>query len=120
KADAVKRWVADLGSEDFAEREAATKELSKLGDAVEPKLREAVKSDVPERRERAGKLLKAIERRDNPERLRALRAVEVLEYADTPAGRDVLKALAGGAPSARLTLDAKAALARLESFDPKP
>jgi hypothetical protein len=115
KAEAVKVWIAGLGSDDFATREAAEKELAKLGDAIESDLREAAKSDVPERRDRANKLLTLATRRDSPERLRGLRAVEVLEYADTPTGRDLLKALAGGAPSALLTRDAKSALTRLEA-----
>jgi hypothetical protein len=120
KAEAVKGWIADLGSADFATREAAEKELAKLGDVVEVELREAAKSDDPERRARAGRILKAATNRTSPERLRVLRAVEVLEYADTPTGREVLKALAAGAPTSLLTRDAKAALVRLEAFDPKP
>jgi hypothetical protein len=119
-AAVVKALVADLDADDFATREAAQKELAKLGEMVEPQLRDAAKSASPERRRRADELLIALSRRDNPGRLRALRAVEVLEHIDTPAGRDVLKSLAGGVPSARLTRDAKAALARLQAFDPKP
>jgi WD domain, G-beta repeat/WD40-like Beta Propeller Repeat len=117
---AVKAWVADLGSEDFLTREAAEKQLAKFGDLVEPSIRAACRSDMPEQRERACRLLKAVEAGNSPERLRYLRAIEVLEYADTPAGRIVLKTLAGGVPTAGLTLDAKAALARLEARDPKP
>jgi hypothetical protein len=119
-AEAVKAWIAALGSEQVAARDAAEKELAKLGDAIEPELRQAAKSAVFARSIRANQLLEAISSRDNPERLRILRAVEVLEYTDTPAGRKVLKTLAGGAPSAILTRDAKAALARLKAFDPKP
>jgi hypothetical protein len=119
-ASAVKRWVAELGSEDFATREAAEKELAELGDVIEPELRAAAKSDDNDRRAAAIRLLAAATRRNNPKRLRILRAVEVLEYADTPTGRDALKALAAGAPTSLLTRDAKAALVRLEAFDPKP
>jgi hypothetical protein len=120
KATAVNAWITDLAADDFATRETAQKELAKLIEMVEPELRGAAKSDSPERRQRANELLTALSRRDNPERLRGLRAVEVLEYIDTPASREVLKALACGAPAARLTADAKAALARLEAFERKP
>ena len=59
-------------------------------------------------------LVEKIER-DIPagDRLRALRTVAVLEYAGTPEARHVLVALAKGAPAARLTQEAKAALERL-------
>jgi hypothetical protein len=44
--------------------------------------------------------------------LRRLRAVEILEHTGTAAARDVLRALAGGAPEARLTQEARLALER--------
>ncbi len=52
------------------------------------------------------------EREPTGERLRAVRAVEALELAGTPAARRVLESLATGAPDARLTREAKAALGR--------
>lgn len=117
--DVVAAWVADLGSESFTKREAAEKRLTEAGDLAEAGVRAAIQSDSVERQIRAARVLKTIENA-NRERLRALRAVEVLEYLNTPMCRDVLKGLAAGAPGARLTLDARAALARLESSDPKP
>ena len=47
------------------------------------------------------------------EQLRALRAVEALEHAGTAKARSLLQDLARGAPEARLTREARAALARL-------
>jgi hypothetical protein len=47
------------------------------------------------------------------ERTQALRAVEVLERVGSREAREVLRALAGGAPDAELTQQATAALARL-------
>jgi hypothetical protein len=44
---------------------------------------------------------------------RAVRAVAVLERLGTPAARQLLEALSRGAPAARLTQEAKAALQRL-------
>jgi hypothetical protein len=48
-----------------------------------------------------------------PELLRGVRAVEVLERAGTPEARQLLAALAGGAPGALLTREAAASLQRL-------
>jgi hypothetical protein len=45
--------------------------------------------------------------------VRALRAIEVLEHAGTAETKDVLLALAGGAPQAAITREAKASLQRL-------
>jgi hypothetical protein len=47
-----------------------------------------------------------------PETLRMLRAVAVLEHAASPEAQAALQALAKGTPEARLTQEAKAALAR--------
>jgi hypothetical protein len=117
--DLVAAWVADLGSESFARREAAEKRLTEAGDLAEASLRAAAQSDSVERQIRAARVLKSIES-GTRDRVRALRVVEVLEYLNTPMCRDVLKGLAAGAPGARQTLDARSALARLESSDPKP
>jgi hypothetical protein len=54
-----------------------------------------------------------------PETLQAIRAVEVLEGIGTPDARQLLEALAEGAPEASLTLKAKAALGRLVQKLPK-
>lgn len=48
-----------------------------------------------------------------PDALRALRAVEVLEKASIPEARKVLEHLAAGAEGVLLTREAQAALARL-------
>jgi len=45
--------------------------------------------------------------------LRQLREIQVLEHIGTPEAQEVLKKLAQGAPEARLTQEAKAALDRL-------
>jgi len=49
----------------------------------------------------------------SPENLRTVRAVEVLERAGTAEARAVLKKLASGASGAVITVEARAALARL-------
>jgi len=47
------------------------------------------------------------------DRLRAIRAIEALEYAATPQARQLLAALAQGAAGARQTQDARASLDRV-------
>jgi hypothetical protein len=49
-----------------------------------------------------------------PEQLRVLRALEILEQIGSPDARQVLETVAGGAPGGRITEDAKACLKRLE------
>jgi hypothetical protein len=48
-----------------------------------------------------------------PEQLRLVRAVEALEMANTPEARQLLEALAKGAPGVLSTREAQAALERL-------
>lgn len=113
----LKRWIAELGSDQFAEREKAARELEKQEEAALHALRQALEArPALEIRRRLEQLLEKAERGEwtpSPERLRTRRALEVLERAGTPEARRVLETLAGGAPGAWLTLDAEAALGRL-------
>jgi RNA polymerase sigma factor (sigma-70 family) len=109
--------LGDLDSEQFAVRDKASQEIEKLGDLAEPALRKALdKSPPPEARRRLEQLLTQVEGGiPSGERLRGLRAVEVLEHIGTPEARELLKKLAEGAPEAHLTREAKAALERLRN-----
>jgi WD40 repeat protein len=109
------RLIADLDSGRFAVRERAARELEELGELAEPVLNKALAGKPsPEVRRRAAALLAKLGGPvRSPATLQALRAVEVLEHVGTPAAVVVLKALAQGAPAARLTQDANAALERL-------
>jgi hypothetical protein len=111
----VKKLVDGLDAPTFADREAASKELERLGSVVVPALavaaREAASAEV---RKRAGDLLGKLDRPTLAgEPLRQARAVEVLERIGTADSRKVLTSLAAGAPGAALTRDAAAALRRL-------
>jgi RNA polymerase sigma factor (sigma-70 family) len=111
---ALRSLLERLDSPRFAEREKATKELAALADAAEADLREAAASGSAEVRSRLGPVLAGLEpTKLTGERLRAARAVEALERIGTAEARKLLTALARGAPGARLTRDAKEALARL-------
>jgi WD40 repeat protein len=106
------RLVADLNSVKFRVRRAATRELEKLGEAAEPALRQGISGKVAlEGRQRLEKILQKLE--SSPERLRLLRALEVLEHIATREARQVIRKLAQGAPQAWRTRQAKAILARL-------
>jgi Tol biopolymer transport system component len=108
------KLIADLDNDDFATREKATEELAKMGPAVAPDLRKALEGlPSAEMRKRIKHLLDKLRGPiDSRETLRAIRSVEALEQVGTPEARRVLGELAKGAPGARLTTEAKAALAR--------
>jgi hypothetical protein len=110
----VGRLLADLDADAFAVREEATHELAGLGKGAESGLRRALaESSSAEVRKRARELLERLEREPPPaEWLLALRATETLEIIGSAEAREVLQALARGAPGARLTQEAKASLER--------
>jgi RNA polymerase sigma factor (sigma-70 family) len=104
--------LADLDSGAFAIREKAAAELEQRGDTVEPLLRQALAGKPSlEVRRRLEKLLANLNP-ESPNRLRMLRAVEVLEHAGGAEARRLLEELAGGAPEAWLTREARTSLER--------
>jgi WD40 repeat protein len=109
------RLLADLDDAAFETREAANRELTRLGERAEAALRRALANRPSlEMRRRIEDVLSKLEPTPpSSETLRMLRAIEVLEYVGTPAARRCLETLAKGAPDARQTRDAKAALQRL-------
>jgi hypothetical protein len=114
----VVRLIADLDSERFETRQKAMEELKQLGERAEPALLEALKDKLSlESRKRVEELLESVRALSaSPERLRELRAVEVLEHIGSREARRVLQTLAAGASPARLTREAKAALQRSAEF----
>jgi WD40 repeat protein len=110
--------VADLNSDQYALRQKAMVELEKLADLAVPALREQLaKKASLEMCKRIELLLAKINGpAADPEMLRALRAVEVLEAIGTPPARLVLETLAQGAPAHRVTQAAAEALKRQRSL----
>jgi WD40 repeat protein len=106
--------LTDLDSDAFGVREKATAELKKLGESAGPAMRKALEGKPSlEARRRLERLLHQLRRvSPAPNRVRELRALEVLERIDGAEVRQTLEALAGGMPEARLTQEAKAALRR--------
>jgi hypothetical protein len=111
---AIAQWITVLESEQFAIREKASEALERIGDVAQPALRtklaEKPSLEVSQRIERL--LSRIDEQQPDPQLLRALRAVEVLEYIGSPEAKKVLETLATGAEGARLTKEAKASLGR--------
>jgi WD40 repeat protein len=119
-AQRLRQLLADLGSDDFATREQATQVLANMEDGAETFLRSALHDKPsPEVHRRIEYLLEPL---DAPvltgPRLRALRAAAVLEYIGSPEARALLERLAGGAPGASRTRQAKASLERLARRNP--
>jgi hypothetical protein len=107
--------IEALDHDSFAVREKASEELSKLGVTIAPLLKEALqKNPSPEVRRRLEQLLE--NHSDLPgsgEPLRFWRALAVLEHAGTPEAKALLQTLAGGAPQAWQTQEARAVLQRI-------
>ena len=115
----VQKWIADLDSETFAIRQAAAKELEIAGDQVQVPIQRALQgSPSLETRRRMELILKNLADVPGPETIRAIRAIMALERIGTPEARSGLERLAGGAPGARETEEAKASLERLSSKAP--
>jgi len=112
----IERLVTDLDSELFEKRERATHELEQFGNAAEKPLRRMLKSPPsPEARRRAEKILNNLRGPiSDPNLLRALRTLEVLEFIGSEDAKEVLQIIAKGTPEARLTQEAKASLERLQ------
>jgi hypothetical protein len=79
----VARFVAQLGSSDFADREAATRALDAIGPPALEALHVAAHGSDAEMRRRAQDLIQHIERRAETARLLAPRRIHLL-YKDTP------------------------------------
>ena len=109
----VAKRIAELDSPAYAVREAAARELRKIGEPAGPALEAALaKTASAEVRERVKGLLLAIPK-PSAEDVRRLRAAEVLEWTGTPAAKAALATLAAGADGASLTRDAQAAVGRM-------
>jgi hypothetical protein len=107
----VERLLADLDKESFTARQRAETELEKMGPAIEPALRKVL-DDKPslEVRRRIEKVLEKM----TDERLRTLRALEAIEYMNTPEARRLLESLANGTPRAWLTEEARKSRKRMD------
>jgi WD40 repeat protein len=112
----IDELVTNLNSGQYAVRQKASLELEKLAELAVPALRSQLTNKPSlEMHQRIRLLLQKINGpATNPEFVRAVRAVEVLESIGTPDAQAVLEVLTKGAPTHRLTQSAEAALKRLK------
>jgi WD40 repeat protein len=107
--------IAALDDDQFQVRERAAEALIGMGPLVSAALRKALAGDISNEARR--RIVTVLEKQAGflsaPELLRGLRAIEVLEHVATPQAKELLLALTDGEPTARLTQEARASLARL-------
>lgn len=117
----LKARLEALDSESFDKREAATAELEGVLDKIEEELRKArEQATSAEVRQRIDRLLGKSRPPVPPaDTVRSLRALAVVERIGTAEARALLRSLADGAPSARLTQEARSALRRLDAVVPR-
>jgi hypothetical protein len=116
-AGRIARLLEDLGSDRYATREQATRELEKLGEEIAPALARALggQPSLEMRRRLEGLCDRLARAALTPEALRQVRAIEALERIGSAEACGQLEALANGAAGARPTQEARAALQRLNS-----
>jgi WD40 repeat protein len=112
-AKQVAGWIAQLDTTTFKERDLATRELEKLGDAVEGTLRKVLEQNPTlEMRQRVELILNKLTVPPTGEKLRTLRAIVILESIGTEDAQAILTTLATSAPGSRVAEAAQAALKR--------
>jgi hypothetical protein len=111
----IVEMIRKLDDARFSVRDTAAERLLDAAErAKEPLEQSLEQTPSPETRGRLTRLIKSIELcHASRNRLRLIRAVEVLEGLGTREARELLKDLAEGRPDARLTREANASLARL-------
>jgi hypothetical protein len=114
-AGKIRKGIADLDSDKFSVRQAAVKELAKVGDQVKVPIQKALTGNITlETRHRLEQILNTLSEFPSSETLRTIRAIMVLERIGSTEAQRVLESLARGAPGARETEEAKASLERLK------
>ncbi|MCS6851911.1 MAG: WD40 repeat domain-containing protein [Gemmataceae bacterium] len=111
--------LQELDDNNFRVRNAAARDLARLGPLAESALREALQTaDLSaEARRHLERLLADFDRpkgRPNADELRRTRLLQVLEAVGTPAAHEYLQTLSEGSSLARLSQEARAAQRRLE------
>jgi hypothetical protein len=111
----IAKLIADLDNDNFVIRERAMNELEDIADLAETALRRILEGQpTPEVHDRVIHLLDQLQgTAHSPKRLGQLRGLEILGQIGSPDALQLIKTLAGGAPEASLTKQAKADLERL-------
>jgi WD40 repeat protein len=110
----IAKWIADVSSDKFALRQAALKHLAEAWEQSQGVMRRALTENLSlEAYRRLEQILTGLPNTPGPEAVRTIRAIMVLEKIGSAGAQAVLKTLARGAPGARNTEEANAALERL-------
>lgn len=115
---AIRKAIADLDAPRYAVRERALKDLENFGRTALADLEAALKEGIsPEWRMRLEKLIakcKSEETLLTPQQQMTLRSMRVLELSEAAEAKSLLESLAKGGLEAGLSLEAKAAVERME------
>jgi hypothetical protein len=99
---------------EFAHRQKAQQALENLGEGAESPVAKAFQGKLSAEARRRMTEIAGKCKVTSADNLRHHRAITALEWIGTPAAREILRTLAEGAPEARRTIDAQAALKRLD------
>jgi hypothetical protein len=114
-AERLTRLIAELDDDSFKVRERAMRELTDAGPDAADALRAALAIDPSvEKKGRLEKLLARLGKGGDPERLRCLRAIEVLERIGTAQAKDALRRLAEKDIGTALREEIRASLRRMD------
>jgi hypothetical protein len=114
-AGRIQRLIRDLADQRFEVRDQAYRELAGFHELAESALQQAVQKESSlEVRRRVERLLERL-REPSSDQLREMRAIEAVEYMQTPAAENLLRHLAEGAAAARLTREARTSLERMRN-----
>jgi hypothetical protein len=113
----VSKWIADLNDDRFAVRDRAKKALLSMGEDALPGLKVALKRPRSTEAEQSLRDLIASAGSEilTGEILRQVRAINALEWMNTPESRQQLLELANGEPHVLRTKEAAHALARMRA-----
>jgi hypothetical protein len=113
RPERLQELVKRLDADSYRERQRAEKELRGLGRSAEAALQKALENKPSlQARRTMQRLLDELTAQPKQER-QVQRAIEVLEYWNSPAARRQLEELSRGASGALVTEEARQALARL-------
>src|SRR5262249_7431693 len=114
----VPALVRDLDADDFTRREAAARELARLGAAALPAAEAALREGpTPERNRRPPEVRAQVRAALEQESITAIRPVLVLEHIGSADSRQLLREVADRDPDSPLAREARAALGRLRARD---
>jgi RNA polymerase sigma factor (sigma-70 family) len=106
----IATWIKELDRAEFAVRQKAASALEAVAHEAEPALLKALAMNSSlEMGLRVKKVLEKLQPL-SPERLRMLRALEILEYLGSEEGRQIVESLSRGAPDSWLTRQANVSL----------